>query len=73
MDCLHWQSIEINVNCPKCDTPRTLPPHKSKRIDILIALKLLQTSKLYEEGKRITIASFKEPLSYEYRAVNLMN
>ncbi len=82
-------NIEINVNCPKCDAPITLPPHKSKRIDILIALKLLQTSKLYEEailisgdqdfipiidylrneeGKKITIASFREPLSYEYRA-----
>jgi hypothetical protein len=61
-------NIEININCPECNTPITLPPHKSKRIDILIALKLLQTSKLYEEGKRITIASFREPISYEYRA-----
>ncbi|TAN37534.1 MAG: hypothetical protein EPN24_06200 [Candidatus Methanoperedens sp.] len=61
-------NIEININCPECNTPITLPPHKSKRIDILIALKLLQTSKLYEEGKIITIASFREPLSYEYRA-----
>jgi uncharacterized LabA/DUF88 family protein len=80
---------QININCPECNTPITLPPHKSKRIDILIALKLLQTSKLYEEailisgdqdfipiidylrneeGKIITIASFREPLSYEYRA-----
>jgi uncharacterized LabA/DUF88 family protein len=81
--------IEVNYTCTNCDTPVTLPPHKSKRIDILIALKLLQTSHLYEEailisgdqdfipvidhlrqeeGKKVTIASFREPLSYEYRA-----
>ena len=55
----------------------------------MIALKLLQTSHLYEEailisgdqdfipiidhlrqeeGKKVTIASFREPLSYEYRS-----
>lgn len=80
--------IEINYTCTNCGTQITLPPHKSKRIDILIAIKLLQTSHLYEEailisgdqdfipiidhlrqeeGKKVTIASFKEPLSYEYR------
>lgn len=80
--------IEINYTCADCGAPITLPPHKSKRIDVLIALKLLQTSHLYEEailvsgdqdfipiidhlrqeeGKRVTIASFREPLSYEYR------
>ncbi len=82
-------NVEINYNCSKCNTMITLPPHKSKRIDILIALKLLQTSKLYEEailisgdqdfiplidylrheeGKKITVVSFRGPLSYEYRA-----
>lgn len=79
--------VEINYTCKDCGAPITLPPHKSKRIDILIALKLLQTSHLYdeavlisgdqdfipiidhlrrEEGKKVTISSFREPLSYEY-------
>ncbi len=40
----------LQLSCPECNTPITLPPHKSKRINILIALKLLQTSKLYEEA-----------------------
>lgn len=36
--------------CEKCGNPTILPRHKSKRIDILIAQKLLQTSDLYDEA-----------------------
>lgn len=41
---------EVNFNCNKCNTLITLPPHKSKRIDVLIALNLLKTSNIYNEA-----------------------
>lgn len=77
----------MNPVCEKCGHPTILPRHKSKRIDILIALKILQTSDLYDEailvsgdqdfipiidylrnekGKKVKIASFRGPFSYEY-------
>lgn len=42
--------VEMNPVCEKCGNPTILPRHKSKRIDILIAQKLLQTSDLYNEA-----------------------
>ena len=79
--------VTMNPVCEKCGHPTILPRHKSKRIDILIALKILQTSDLYDEailvsgdqdfipiidylrnekGKKVKIASFRGPFSYEY-------
>lgn len=46
--------VEIDYTCKDCGTQITLPPHKSKRIDILIALKLIQTSHLYDEAVLIS-------------------
>lgn len=43
-------NVEINPMCKNCGHPTIMPQHKSKRIDILIAQKLLQTSDLYDEA-----------------------
>lgn len=42
--------VTMNPICENCNHPTILPRHKSKRIDILIAQKLLQTSDLYNEA-----------------------
>ena len=84
-------NVEINCICQECGTPTIIPRHKSKRIDILIAQKLLQTSDLYDEailisgdqdfipiidflrsekGKKVTVVSFRDTLSYDYLKSN---
>lgn len=80
--------LEVNPICKNCGENVTLPPHKSKKIDILISAKMLDLSDTYDElilasgdrdfipvikilresrGKKFIVASFKDPLSYEYR------
>jgi len=79
---------EVKPICENCKAIVTLPPHKSKKIDILIGATLLDLADTYDEvimasgdqdfipvikilrekkGKKIFIASFKAPLSHEYR------
>ncbi len=86
MYCSNCNERLMPLNCPNCGAEFSLPPHKSKRVDVLMAARLLNTCNTYdgviivggdqdfipvirilrgEKGKKVYIASFKEPLSGE--------
>jgi len=84
--CQNCKEKLIPLNCPNCGKEYNIPPHKSKRIDVSLAVNLLNKCSTYDElilvggdqdfipvirilrrekGKKVYVASFKEPLSGE--------
>jgi uncharacterized LabA/DUF88 family protein len=47
--CKNCMETIIPTNCPNCGEEINIPPHKSKRIDVLLAATLLRSCNTYDE------------------------